>query len=815
MQLFPKRLNEQALNEYVSVEQLRHILDIPSPRHTSFTDRIPFSASDITSGAETELQTAVIGRHEDVDLCNVIKDSTYFHNIKRRVATGDTSAKRSNDLENFVYQNDGGVWENSWVRIPVSSLGSAAKRVLSTDLLIDKQNPEHGLRTDLEKFIIRSEGREILRIPVSYLLKLSLAECIDSIPNIPPAIKGTAEELMSKFLSDNTSPETISFYVIPLQSENGLGCGLANETSIRYLLSHLLIEYANKRFGLESSGQKTVIYLSPHPPVRQKELNEYVSDSFYRELFMSPCLSGWDKGQSKHAYMCLCHQVLSRSQLNAVAKLRDAGIITRNLVILPNVSNISLANNGTHISLGSLKLTKFRKDNHSEFNETQEKYLGDMVIKIVEHFLPLFVGTYTAAPYRLDFADFHPERVMGFLPHELDFTHLRMIWRRWKKKAAVRILGHPVTPFGLKWLDDLLSRVFMVRGDFVRDFRLLDYPVCLMSTSKNSALDGKVGNQKRLKKDLTEMGIIDEQMSLYLFYRLREFSQSGFCGYEGRQYSLFPSFRSEMTHAVNLQCLITALAHKYVLGGRWNHSHIPADPLTESERRQVIFGAAIGIPTFYVYEKTKNLFLKDIIQQTKNVRYSRRYRGYLRVHNHQFCLALLRIIQKDAADLIESFQIDNTMSDLHKRLADPENRSASAFLTKDILNEIGSRNPIKVKAKEFNLAAEKYYRTELNMKLLKEGLEFLRSLRIDNFHPESYPPSQWNSNSFFNDIILKIQNATISLEELEIVLHLVLVGIHNEKTKFKRDIVERKYETNSAPIHRSQHWTDLHREAYR
>jgi hypothetical protein len=124
-------------------------------------------------------------------------------------------------------------------------------------------------------------------------------------------------------------------------------------------------------------------------------------------------------------YMHLCHTVLSRSQLNAVIKLREAGIIVNNLVVLPSTSNISLANNGTHISLGSRLLTRLMQDPHSGYGPLEEKHYGDLAIKIVEHFLPLFVGTYSAAPYRIDFMDFHPERVLGFLPHELDFTHLR------------------------------------------------------------------------------------------------------------------------------------------------------------------------------------------------------------------------------------------------------------------------------------------------------------------------------------------------------------------------------------------------------
>ena len=133
--------------------------------------------------------------------------------------------------------------------------------------------------------------------------------------------------------------------------------------------------------------------------------------------------------------MCLCHEVLSRSQLNAVAKLREAGIINRDLVVLPNTSNVSLANNGVHISIGSLKLTEALKDPQSGFTHAEEKLFSDLVVKIVEHFLPLFVGTYSAAPYRLGFSDFHPEKVLGFLPHELDYTHLRMVWRRWKKQG--------------------------------------------------------------------------------------------------------------------------------------------------------------------------------------------------------------------------------------------------------------------------------------------------------------------------------------------------------------------------------------------
>src|ERR1019366_5818238 len=123
---------------------------------------------------------------------------------------------------------------------------------------------------------------------------------------------------------------------------------------------------------------------APTPPVRQRELNELISDSFYRELFMNPCLSGWDRGKEKRAYMSLCHEVLSRSQLNGVKKLRDAGIIYNNLVVMPNTSNTSLANNGVHVSLGSRRLTALVAGNNDRFGPRDEKHFGDLAIKVME-----------------------------------------------------------------------------------------------------------------------------------------------------------------------------------------------------------------------------------------------------------------------------------------------------------------------------------------------------------------------------------------------------------------------------------------------
>ena len=290
--------------------------------------------------------------------------------------------------------------------------------------------------------------------------------------------------------------------------------------------------------------------------------------------------------------------------------------------------------------------------------------MGDLVIKVAEHFLPLFVKTYSAAPYRLDFADFHPERVLGFLPHELDYTHLRMLWRRWKAKADISICRQPITPFGPPLLDAAISRLLHLKGDFIPDFRLIDYLVCLLSTERSPGLDGVPGNSEALKRDLADLGVFDDRMSLYLPFKLREFDNVGFCGFEGRHYSLFPSIMSDMTPAVDLQNLITALAFRYVLDGDVTHDHIPDSPFIESERRQIFFATAIGIPTFFIRHDTENRFLKAIVERTADVRSSRRYPGYLRVHNVAYCKCLVRLLKDEAADLVEAFGMEDAIADL-------------------------------------------------------------------------------------------------------------------------------------------------------
>lgn len=795
-----------------SLRRIMEMLDVYGPFGLKI-EALPFGLLDTTAGSETELQGVVIGRKSDVDLPITIEQSNYFSNIVRRVNAGDTSKKVITDLERFLNKNTENVWEHSWVRIPRNCLSPFANEMLKHDLLADKDDPLSGLRKDVSKFIFINQGEEFVRAPISYLIKLSLADVLGSQKGLPPLIYRTGCDLMRHFLNDNTSPESYSFHVVPFHPDHGMGKSVARETAKRFLLTHLLILYGNRKFSLTASGQKAMVFFSPHPPIRMQELNGCISDAFYRELFMNPCLSGWNNGEAKNEYMHLCHSVLSRSQLNAVAKLREAGIINSNLVVIPKTYNISLANNGTHISLGSRKLTSYLGNKSSGLNMIHEKYVGDLVIKIVEHFLPLFVGTYSAAPYRLDFADMHPERVLGFLPHELDYTHLRMLWRRWRKKAKIKICGRVLTPFGPEWLDHSISRIFRLRGDFVPDFRIIDYLVSLMSTEQSPALDGTLNNTERLKKDLSDLGVFDTRMAVYLLYRLREHHKMGFSGFEGRHYSLFENIEEDMGQAANLQNLITVLAFKYIAKGSVTHDHIPDDPCVESERRQIFFGSAIGIPTCFVRNDTSNLFLKRIIEKTARVRFSRRYPGYLRVYNLEYRRALLNVLREDAADLIEMLHLGDTVHDLTLRLEYPEIYSTAGRITSAILGAAGAKSPLHMKANDFNRAAERFYRDDLKICHIREAFRLLEkdmeklddSCRGDAKTIRSalqFTLENQEASRFVSSVEQNVIEEEISTDKLLKLINLVLISIDNDRYESQENVkIKSIEELNGSPVY--------------
>jgi hypothetical protein len=285
----------------------------------------------------------------------------------------------------------------------------------------------------------------------------------------------------------------------------------------------------------------------------------------------------------------------------------------------------------------------------------------------------------------------------------------------------------------------------------------------------------------------------------------------GFSGFEGRHYSLFDSFIPDMGQAVSLQNLIYLMAFKYIASGQISHEDIPDNPFIESERRQIIFGSAIGIPTFFVHKNTGNTFLKRIIEKTQRVRSSSRYSGYTRIYNTEYRRALLSIIREDAADLIEMLDMRDTIRDLEYRINEPDNFAASGKLTRGILNQEKARSPMNLPAGTFNQAAENYYRTELRNKHIKESFNLLTEDIVKLDRAESGISQEMRSqlhnilgqnnlSIFMETVQNEVMQDKASPATLEQIVNLILVYIHYKNNLFAKlqqsQPLEVNYETS-------------------
>jgi hypothetical protein len=76
-------------------------------------ESLPFSASDITAGSESELQAVVVGDRNSVDLPLQIERSNYFANVSRHIAAGDTPRRVGASIERYLNGNRKQAWSAS------------------------------------------------------------------------------------------------------------------------------------------------------------------------------------------------------------------------------------------------------------------------------------------------------------------------------------------------------------------------------------------------------------------------------------------------------------------------------------------------------------------------------------------------------------------------------------------------------------------------------------------------------------------------------------------------------------------------------
>jgi hypothetical protein len=241
-----------------------------------------------------------------------------------------------------------------------------------------------------------------------------------------------------------------------------------------------------------------------------------------------------------------------------------------------------------------------------------------------------------------------------------------------------------------------------------------------------------------------------------------------------------------MANAVNLQLLIKAFAFKLIAEGKVTHADIPDTPDVESERRQMFFGDAIGIRSFYVWKDTGNRLLLNILKKAKNVRPSGRYQNCLKVRNSDYRLALANYLLDEGGEMVDMLGMRETMNDLMARLRD-DGLTASGKLTGGILGSIGAGDPMSVSAAEFNSAAERYYRTELCAKHMDEAFTFLeedfspaRALKEGEKTILKWILGTKDAADFLKEIRSGVINDGVTEDVLGKLISLVILSIHHD-----------------------------------
>jgi hypothetical protein len=204
--------------------------------------------------------------------------------------------------------------------------------------------------------------------------------------------------------------------------------------------------------------------------------------------------------------------------------------------------------------------------------------------------------------------------------------------------------------------------------------------------------------------------------------------------------------------------------------------------------------------------------MRAILGRTKRSRVSRRYPGFVRVHNDDYRQALVQTLVEDAEDLIEMFGLRETIEDLKARLNDPANRAAGGRLLAGILSGSNRKSPMRMKAEEFNLRAEAYYREELRRKHLAEAFDFLiedlRRLEAIGVYVDDqikYALDACLRGQDAADFVLKTQarviNDMASEDEIRQIINLALLTIYHDQKVSERMLNEGSRSVAATPVH--------------
>jgi hypothetical protein len=147
---------------------------------------------------------------------------------------------------------------------------------------------------------------------------------------------------------------------------------------------------------------------------------------------------------------------------------------------------------------------------------------------------------------------------------------------------------------------------------------------------------------------------------------------------------------------------------------------------------------------------------------------------------------------------------------LKARLNDPANRSAGGRLLAGILSGSNRKSPMRIKAEEFNLRAEAYYREELRRKHMAEAFYFLVEdlRRLELIHVDDLVKHALDAclrgrgaADFVAEARQRAVNDVASEDEIRQIINLTLLTIYQDQKVSERILNEGSRSAAAAPIH--------------
>ena len=181
--------------------------------------------------------------------------------------------------------------------------------------------------------------------------------------------------------------------------------------------------------------------------------------------------------------------------------------------------------------------------------------------------------------------------------------------------------------------------------------------------------------------------------------------------------------------------------------------------------------------------------MQKILAHVQNIRRSNRYRGYLRVRVKDYRLALLKVLQEDGGNLLNTLKVSDHLRTLEQRFYNGTPTALSKIIDGVSMELPQKKDPFRVSADTFNSGAEEYFRGNLRKSHLREGLNVLiedcRSLDAKREDNLSRVMKNISRQSGVGQYIAEKADDVISeqadADTLQNLLHICLAVIHNKQ----------------------------------